>query len=572
VPQTSLWGIFIPSAVLPQVNLCVNLSSLQINKQVNFKFHLSFTSITAKHISNFQKNFISSPLIILPLNPPIIIVRSTQLPPQSHSSNYKQLDSDRNSKGNGSQPQAGLAGELKMRSNKTNLHIPIYPEASSVGASDKWLIDQGGIVKKVSQTTWTNSVGTALHFPLAHNIDSVATSTNCAITTVVREGLTGQKLSANASVTNMTADVSFTGRTIASGSVGFLVYLADMAGETSINCTGYVADGAAFTNHFSCAFALYQPGWYFIPVHPPTSQASSKWAIGGGSPSFGTTSFTRARLRADFPSGKRPAIEIFGVYENPRSTKGQVVICFDDCYGNAYATGLPILEKYLLKSTFGIIANLIGTGAYMTLSDLRDVVARGHEIVPHGPIGGTGSLQNYEALPDRYERVVADVAAQQSFLTANALTTNGSNNIYIYPQGFKAFDGNGSGNTEIINALRSVGIVAARGVTDNRYDMPPHPVASKLDLFDLKIAGHQYAGGTEAANITAIIQRIRDAGQQGRHIILMLHKVVAGTPATSLEIQTTNLTAICEAIADEVNAGRLQSGTLTSLYSSLAAH
>jgi hypothetical protein len=459
-----------------------------------------------------------------------------------------------------------------MNLNRPSVKASARTAAISIGKSDLITIEQGGEAKKLSHSALRATLDAALHFPLAHRIDAVATSTNCAITTVVREGLTGQKLSANASVTNMTADVSFTGRTIASGSVGYLLHLTDMDGESSINITCYVADGGAFANYYSCAFALYQPGWYFIPVHPPSSQASSKWATGGGAPSFGTTSFTRARVRTDFTSGKRPSIEIFGVYENPRSTKGQVILCFDDCYENAYATGLPILEKYLLKATFGSIANLIGTGAYMTLANLQDVVARGHEIVPHGPVGGTGSLQNYEAMPDRYDQVVADVAAQQAFLTSNDLSTNGSHNMYIYPQGFKAFDGNGSGDTDIIDALRSVGIVTARGVTDNRYDMPPHPVASRLDLFDLKIVGHQYAGGTEAANITAIIQRIRDAGQQGRHVVLMLHKVVTGTPATALEIQTTNLTAICEAIADEVNAGRLQAGTLTSLYGSLVAN
>jgi hypothetical protein len=38
-----------------------------------------------------------------------------------------------------------------MRSNKTNLHIPIYPEAASVGVNDKLLVDQGGVLKQIKR-------------------------------------------------------------------------------------------------------------------------------------------------------------------------------------------------------------------------------------------------------------------------------------------------------------------------------------------------------------------------------------------------------------------------------------
>ena len=410
-------------------------------------------------------------------------------------------------------------------------------------------------------------------FPLVFSptVAQIAGSANSANTNVTREGMTGVRLAANAAVNNVSVDYNFTSRKIASGALAALIYVSSMDGEASIGAKMSVSDGSAFTNWYtSPSVGMEQPGWHWVPISPPTSQTTIKWSVGGGAPVFGTTDFTRLRLRCDFTSGKRPVIEFYGIFENPRSTKPQVVLSFDDGYDSVYNLGIPILERYRLKACCAIIADLVNAANYMTTGQLQNLVSRGHEMNVHGPIGGTGSLNNYVASPTRYADVLADVSFHRDFLVANGLAVNGSEKIYVYPQGFYSFGGNGSGNTEIIDALHAAGFVMARTVVATRNDIVPNSIASPRVEMVLPIAGHSWTSeATEAANIAAIIQRIRDAGQQGKHIVLMFHKVVTGTPTSGLEIKNTNLDLICAAVADEIAEGRMQSGTFTTLHKAL---
>lgn len=404
--------------------------------------------------------------------------------------------------------------------------------------------------------------------PTAAQIVGSAGGTN---TNTSREGMSGIQMAANAAVTNVSVDYNFTSRKIASGALGALIYLSNMDGETSIGAKLSVSDGSAFTNWYtSPSVGMEQPGWHWVPISPPTSQTTIKWSVGGGAPVFGTTDFTRLRLRCDFTSSKRPVIEFYGIFENPRSTKPQVVLSFDDGYDSQYNVGIPILERYRLKACCAIIADLVNAANYMTTGQLQNLVSRGHEMNVHGPIGGTGSLNNYVSSPTRYDDVIADVSFHRDFLVSNNLAVNGSEKIYVFPQGFYSFGGNGSGNTEIMDALRAAGFVAARSVIATRNDVVPHSIASPRVEMILPIAGHSWASeGTEVANIAAIIQRIRDAGQQGKHVVLMFHKVVTTTPTDGLMIRDTNLDLICSAIADEINEGRMQSGTFTTMHKAL---
>lgn len=410
-------------------------------------------------------------------------------------------------------------------------------------------------------------------FPLIFSptVAQIAGSANSTNTNTSREGFSGIQLAANAAVTNVSVDYNCTSRKIASGTLGALIYLANMDGEASIGAKLSVSDGSAFTNWFtSPVVGMEQPGWHWIPISPPASQTTIKWSVGGGTPVFGTTDFTRLRLRCDFTSTKRPVIEFYGIFENPRSTKPQIILSFDDGYDSVYNVGVPMLERYMLKASCGIIADLVNAANYMTTAQLQNLVSRGHEMNVHGPIGGTGSLNNYVASPTRAADVLADVSFHRDFLIKNNLAVNGSEKIYIFPQGFYSFGGNGSGNTEIMDTLKAAGFVAARAVIATRNDIVPHSIASPRVEMLLPIAGHSWASeATEAANIAAIIQRIRDAGQQGKHVVLMFHKVVTGTPTDGLMIKDTNLDLICAAIANEINEGRMQSGTFTTLHKAL---
>ena len=55
---------------------------------------------------------------------------------------------------------------------------------------------------------------------------------------------------------------------------------------------------------------------------------------------------------------------------------------------------LPILENTICAALFAIIGDLVGTTGYMTLAQLKDLVARGYECTLCVLPWRAGSLQN----------------------------------------------------------------------------------------------------------------------------------------------------------------------------------
>lgn len=69
---------------------------------------------------------------------------------------------------------------------------------------------------------------------------------------------------------------------------------------------------------------------------------------------------------------------------NPRGFNyPMLTLTFDDGYKGTYLNGLPIMNKYKVKSTQFIITSLIGSKQYMTKEQLRSWVSNGHEIGSH---------------------------------------------------------------------------------------------------------------------------------------------------------------------------------------------
>lgn len=81
-------------------------------------------------------------------------------------------------------------------------------------------------------------------------------------------------------------------------------------------------------------------------------------------------------------------VDDFSLQEPPASSlfnQGMVSINFDDGWTTAYQNGIPLLNKYGIKSTNYIITSAIGdtVNGYMTLSQILDLQSQGHEIESH---------------------------------------------------------------------------------------------------------------------------------------------------------------------------------------------
>ena len=408
----------------------------------------------------------------------------------------------------------------------------------------------------------------AIGKPLALAITSGATASNGTVSYVKRVGPNGKLLSGvrftsnGGAVTSGSVDLPLFASTVPGGSVSFLIY-SEMPGlmNEAVGVTAYIGD-TAFSNFFSSNFTLSRNGWYEYTPGAVGSPTARKWAA-TGSPVFGTTSFTKGRIRVDHTAGKVPVFEVYAVTEAAGPAQAPIVMSFDDGYANAYTLGAPTLEKYGLRGCFGLIADNVGTsGVYMTWAQARDLVARGHEIVVHGPLGGSGSLRNYDASPTRAADIAADLAYHRDRILAEGCSTNGSHRVYVYPQGENQKD---FADMVIRDAVRNAGFRVMRGVDINREDTML-PMGSGM-LEYVSIVAHAWVSeGTEVANITNINTRVTNNVAADRPSVMMFHYVVAGTPVQSLEIKQSNLELICQNAANLIAAGTAKNMTFTELY------
>ncbi len=358
--------------------------------------------------------------------------------------------------------------------------------------------------------------------------------------------------------------------TVAGGRVAYLMQVHDCT--TLQSYTAYVGD-SGYINFFTSGMSVssvvgaqYNGFHVFAPetaTANPRLNASAVWSVGGGSPSFGVTTFAASKLRITPAAGKSTSVTIFGAWVGYSSEMPRVVVSADDGWASQYQDMLPILEKYSLRGSFAIIADMIDTNGYMTLPQLQDLVARGHECVVHGPIGGGGSLQKYT----NYSDILDDVTFHRDYLVNNGLAKNGSEKIYVYPQGKFALS---LGDETIFDALRSAGFVGGR-IADEKLASKPAGPLFKRQVMVCNVAAHLYDSSNEVGNISNIVARVQSAGTRGLNVILVFHKFTSGTPGDTNTIQNSNFEIICAAINALENAGTAQNALLSELvFESLA--
>ena len=398
---------------------------------------------------------------------------------------------------------------------------------------------------------------------------SVVNATVTDVSRVAPDGtlLQGIRVTATGASTNASIDLALRSNTFANGRLSLLAYQDPSALNltTQPGVAWSLADGVGFANWLTTGPVSWLKGWWGLHPAVPASNSQHKWTTGGGAPAFGSTAFTRVRLRLNYTTTEQPWMEFYEMNYQQDVAKSWVALTIDDGYDTAYTLGAPTLEKYGMRGSFSIIADLIGTAGYMTLPQLQDLVARGHEMVVHGPIGGTGSLANYSGSADKYSAVLADIISHQSYLVNNGLAKKGSERCYIYPQGYYQFS---NADQTISNAVAALNMVGGRaagtGIQTKRT------IRGQGSLL-LPIIGHTWTSTpSEAANITAIQASINAAATDKCDVTLMNHKFVTGAAAASLEIQVSNYELILQSIADNISAGTQEQVLFSELLFSTA--
>lgn len=404
-------------------------------------------------------------------------------------------------------------------------------------------------------------------FPLISNISTVdaVTLQSCTVANVSRRTksgvlLNGVKITPTAAAIGI-AHFVIEPRTIPSELVGFLVYV-DAAEDADLKF--YIDDNATPTASFNYDWNTFQPGWKFIvPGRPSGSPAGGKWAVGTGSPVFGTTTFNRVRIRCN-ASTVVTKVEFYGAFELPVNQYSRPVsrVTFgaDDGYSSMYTLGAGIFEEYGATVSLAPNAPLVGSsGAYMTLSQLQELKARGHEFISQNT-STTNGFGDWSGDGDRKAKVLAEVTLAKNYLLGNGLAAGGSENVFVYDRDYYKFS---TADTDILDSLKTAGYVGARGPRLTTYH-GNYPCPFGIDPFGNEIMTIGYlwdaTPATDAARIALMIQQINEAAETGRDVFIYLHKVVTNA-STSLDISEATLRSFLAAVAANSLTGKQRFAT-----------
>jgi hypothetical protein len=170
------------------------------------------------------------------------------------------------------------------------------------------------------------------------------------------------------------------------------------------------------------------------------------------------------------------------------------------------------LLNYGWKAGFSIIADLIGTGGYLTESQLSLLYKAGNDLVPHGQY----ALSSY-ATP---ELAIADIDYNSTYLTSRGYTRVAP--VYVYPNGVQHFSS--AYPSQIKQHLESSGYEAAflasgylNGAIGGigKFDIPRYAInasvntATAIEYLNLAVASRQ--------SMTFMLHSIVASGASGDH-------------------------------------------------------
>lgn len=281
--------------------------------------------------------------------------------------------------------------------------------------------------------------------------------------------------------------------------------------------------------------------------------------------------WTVGKLRVTVTNGSTRDFYLRSFRIGVSSRKGRLCVIADDGYDSFYKSGVPILDRFGIKSTMAIIADKIGAANYVTASQLQQYVGSGNYVVAHGPIGGSGNL--WTTYTTNAERIADINYHRDTLIAAGLMPDPRSKKCYVFPQGVY---NDGTGEVSLLNDMRDEGYELCRsaGAYPNKSGSLAMHVFGLRNVSTgshsrmcLPIIGHDYNGASntaddanETTNVNRIITTIQDVADCGLDAFLMLHKVVARGAATSggIEIESDRLNAIAAAIQTQVAAGKLE--------------
>lgn len=281
--------------------------------------------------------------------------------------------------------------------------------------------------------------------------------------------------------------------------------------------------------------------------------------IGAGSYAWTTTGtvtdstlYTTMQIRVTPTAGNVASIDLSRICINP-SARGEVSIVIDDGDLTVYQYALHALAKRQLVCSISAIPDYIGGDGYMTLTQLKQAVDAGHEILTHDSLTANGLTA---------QQRISRLAANRDALDALGLfQTAEQRETFIYPGGDWQ---NNIGETDLLDLMRQYGFKRGRVTTRFQCFAPELWRRTKYGPYIAPIIGHM-RGTTEAnqtAELSSVTGAIADCGTYGLSGSIMLHRFVAEQASwlatDTVDIETNDFATLCDAIVTQRAAGKVQ--------------
>lgn len=311
--------------------------------------------------------------------------------------------------------------------------------------------------------------------------------------------------------------------------------------------SGSLANHFAWTHHVhSKTSANYVQSGEWVTVHlqwADVNAAAGTYSIGADGKPSTKTGFTDMSFAVYDDAGGPVTYRLQAVELIPDTVsvfpKGVVSLTFDDSHKSIHDLARPVMDRFGFPGTVYNIADAIGTGSFLTLNQMRSMQDfSGWEMGGHSYANAVHTA-SYPKLTA--EQADDDFRKLREWLVSNGFTSE----HFAYPHG--AFQKTSDGVP--VDQIASRHFTTARSIISETIESFAPAMPYRLKALT-GINDGTGIGGTALSKLTGAGGRLDRCVNSGDWLILCLHKVVDGTPATSTEIGKAGLETLMKAIDD----------------------
>lgn len=306
--------------------------------------------------------------------------------------------------------------------------------------------------------------------------------------------------------------------------------------------TGGLANYFLWTIHTHSASGVnYAQSGEWVTVHlqwADVLEAAGTYTLSAGLPST-KTGFTDMQLSVwDDAAGPVTArLQAVEVIPDTTATfpNGVVSVTFDDGYASQYTLARPKMDALGYRGTAYMIADVVGTGGVMSLTQLQSLQAySGWEIAGHAYANASHSV-GFHALTS--VQVNQDFRQLRSWLVSNGFTSDN----FAYPLGHFDATTDGVPVDKIASQYWATSrSIITEGAVGSFPPAMPQRVRAKTGISE---------AGTSVATITAAGGPLDRCKASGSWYIICLHDITAGAGATSTQLSQAGFNTLMDAIS-----------------------